>query len=1010
MLTISMMLTLFPFAAFAEEENAVTVTKSDNTTSGYADLASAVSAADDGSIITLNKPVTTNQQVDMDKNITLDLGGFTLESSAAQAIVVSQGKILSMKNGTLKSTGATFAVGLAKDAKFNMAKDTVIDATGAGVKGSFTDTDGNTTIVVNGKINSQDVGVFCKGPKNNVVVDGATINSKYFGVYQNGSYGGSSFTLKNSTIVDTFADGAGVYVSNNKTNSNDSNQGFQTLTIENCNITGATGVEAKYTNVSIDDKSTLTATGKAVSTTPNNNGSTTSGFALAITHNGKDTSLDSAAGTVEIKGGTFNGYVGVQKPSANQTTAAQVTISGGTFTNDVSEFIPEGSFQDENGVVNALNETTAAAKIGDVLYGTLDKAIEAANSAENGATVEVLRDASIKDAEFVINKNVVLKSAKAAKINVTPKADLKAFTMMPNGKLTLDGVQMTIKGTKNTEGKAIGWGIDVRNTNETQTKVGGNLTLKNGAVLNLKELNRATIASGAVDKVVNGNHGTINLEKGTAMNISDIRGNASNGAIWTVDGATLNVKNCGDHGLSAQAVNAKNGATISVDNAGLTGIRVRTLDVQSSEVTVTNSGSKLKDNAYYNHAVEIVNDGNLVIKDSNVTLQGNKTDKQTIFANDVKTDIQGSKIDAELVYAETDATKDQIHVEYIVKGEIYHALNATVGTNNKVEFAKPADPTLNGYTFKGWNYPSNVEVSGNKVYLAPEQGKKTYTFVAEFTKDPVYVDHAIVVPSTSNGDVTVSPKEAAYGDTVTVTVKPDKGYVLDVLVVTDENGKIVKLTKKSDTKYTFTMPNSKVNVVATFKAETVKPEQPADVPFVDVAKDAWYYPSVSYVYEHGMMTGMTDTIFAPNTTLSRAMIAQVLYNLEGKPAAIGGNFTDVNHGDWYADAVNWAAKEGIVAGMGDGTFAPNAPLTREQMASILHRYAKYNNYDIKANGSLSIFADAYKISPWAKDAMSWAVGHDVINGMGNSTIAPQGTATRAQVATVLMNFCENVAK
>lgn len=317
MLTISMMLTLFPFAAFAEEGNAVTVTKSDTTTAGYADLASAVSAADDGSIITLNKPVTTDQQVTMDKNITLDLGGFTLESSADQAIVVGQNKTLSMKNGTLKSTGATFAVGLSKDAKFNMAKDTVIDATGAGVKGSFTDTDGNTTIVVNGKINSQDVGVFCKGPKNKVVVDGATINSKYFGVYQNGSYGGSSFTLKNSTIVDTLDNGAGVYVSNNKTNANNQEQGYQTLTIENCNITGVTGVEAKYTNVTIDDKSTLTATGKAVSTTPNNNGSTTSGFALAITHNGKDTSKDSAAGKVEIKGGTFNGYVGVQKPSAD---------------------------------------------------------------------------------------------------------------------------------------------------------------------------------------------------------------------------------------------------------------------------------------------------------------------------------------------------------------------------------------------------------------------------------------------------------------------------------------------------------------------------------------------------------------------------------------------------------------------------------------------------------------------------------------------------------------------
>ena len=1009
MLTISMMLTLFPFAAFAEEGNAVTVTKSDTTTAEYADLASAVSAADDGSIITLNKPVTTDQQVTMDKNITLDLGGFTLESSADQAIVVGQNKTLSMKNGTLKSTGATFAVGLSKDAKFNMAKDTVIDATGAGVKGSFTDTDGNTTIVVNGKINSQDVGVFCKGPKNKVVVDGATINSKYFGVYQNGSYGGSSFTLKNSTIVDTLADGAGVYVSNNKTNSNDQNQGFQTLTIENCNITGATGVEVKYTNVTIDDKSTLTATGKAVSTTPNNNGSTTSGFALAITHNGKDTSKDSAAGKVEIKGGTFNGYVGVQKPSADQTTAAQVTISGGTFTNDVSEFIPEGSFQDENGVVNALNETTAAAKIGNVLYGTLDKAIEAANSAENGATVEVLRDASIKDAEFVINKNVVLKSAKAAKINVTPKADLKAFTMMPNGKLTLDGVQMTIKGTKNTEGKAIGWGIDVRNTNETQTKVGGNLTLKNGAVLNLKELNRATIASGAVDKDVNGNHGTINLEKGTAMNISDIRGNASNGAIWTVDGATLDVKNCGDHGLSAQAVNAKNGATVSVDNAGLTGIRARTFDVQSSDVSVTNSGSKLKDNANYNHAVEIVNDGKLVIKDSNVTLKDNKTENQTIFVNDAKTEIQGSKIDAELVYAETDATKNQIHVEYIVDGKVYFAITDEVGSNGKVEFTEPADPTLSGYTFRYWDYPSNVTVSGDKVYLTPVKDQNTYTFVAKFSKNsstPSVTEYSVTVKKTDNGSASVSPKRAEAGDKVTINVDPDKGYVVDAVVVTDKDGDKITVTKKSDTKYTFTMPKSRVDVKVTFKAE-----QPSDIPFVDVVKDAWYYPAVEYVYNNDLMNGTNGGLtFEPNVNLNRAMMAAVLYNMEGGPACDkSGLFSDVADGMWYTDAVNWAASNNIVSGMPDGTYAPNQVLTREQMASILYRYAEYKGIKTDARADLGKFTDGTTTSAWATDVVQWAVAEKLINGVGTE-LQPKGTASRAQVATVLMNYCENVAK
>ena len=689
-------------------------------------------------------------------------------------------------------------------------------------------------------------------------------------------------------------------------------------------------------------------------------------------------------------------------------------ISGGTFTNDVSEFIPEGSFQDENGVVNALNETTAAAKIGTVLYGTLDKAIEAANSAENGATVEVLRDASIKDAEFVINKNVVLKSAKAAKINVTPKADLKAFTMMPNGKLTLDGVQMTIKGTKDTEGKAIGWGIDVRNTNETQTKVGGNLTLKNGAVLNLKELNRATIASGAVDKDVNGNHGTINLEKGTAMNISDIRGNASNGAIWTVDGATLNVKNCGDHGLSAQAVNAKNGATVSVDNAGLTGIRVRTFDVQSSDVSVTNSGSKLTDNANYNHAVEIVNDGKLVIKDSNVTLQGNKTDKQTIFVNDAKTDIQGSKIDAELVYAETEATKDQIHVEYIVDGKVYFAITDEVGSNGKVEFTEPADPTLSGYTFRYWDYPSNVTVSGDKVYLTPVKDQNTYTFVAKFSKNsstPAVTEYSVTVKKTDNGSVSVSPNRAEAGDKVTINVDPDKGYVVDAVVVTDKDGDKITVTKKSDTKYTFTMPKSRVDVKVTFKAEQTEPEQPSDMPFVDVVKDAWYYPAVEYVYNNELMNGTNGGLtFEPNVNLNRAMMAAVLYNMEGGPACDkSGLFSDVADGMWYTEAINWAASNNIVSGMPDGTYAPNQALTREQMASVLYRYAEYKGIKTDARADLGKFTDGSTTSAWAQDVVQWAVAEKLMSGNGNE-LQPKGTASRAQVATVLMNYCENVAK
>lgn len=268
--------------------------------------------------------------------------------------------------------------------------------------------------------------------------------------------------------------------------------------------------------------------------------------------------------------------------------------------------------------------------------------------------------------------------------------------------------------------------------------------------------------------------------------------------------------------------------------------------------------------------------------------------------------------------------------------------------------------------------------------------------------------YGITVSTTENGTVKSSNSSAAKDATVTITVTPNEGYVLDTLTVTDKDNNTVALTKVSDTQYTFKMPASAVTVKATFKKD--EGTQPAALPFNDVSESEWFYEAVKYVYDKGMMNGVSDTSFAPYSNLTRGMIAQVLYNLEGKPAVSGSAYTDVAADQWYNDAVNWAAQKGIVTGYGDGTFGPMDNITREQMAAILYRYAQYKGYDVSAKGDLTAFTDGNTVSDWAKDAMSWAVGTALFNGKGDGILDPTTTATRAEVAKILMTYCENVAK
>ena len=183
------------------------------------------------------------------------------------------------------------------------------------------------------------------------------------------------------------------------------------------------------------------------------------------------------------------------------------------------------------------------------------------------------------------------------------------------------------------------------------------------------------------------------------------------------------------------------------------------------------------------------------------------------------------------------------------------------------------------------------------------------------------------------------------------------------------------------------------------------------LPFVDVASGSWYEDAVWYVYENGLMAGTSDTTFEPDTTTSRGMIVTVLYRLEGAPAVSGSSgFTDVADGQYYADAVAWASSNGIVGGYGNGLFGPNAPITREQMAVILYRYAQYKGYDVTASADLSGYDDVAQVSSYALEALQWANAEGLVNGTSDTTLTPGGSATRSQIAVILMRFCENIAE
>ena len=382
-----------------------------------------------------------------------------------------------------------------------------------------------------------------------------------------------------------------------------------------------------------------------------------------------------------------------------------------------------------------------------------------------------------------------------------------------------------------------------------------------------------------------------------------------------------------------------------------------------------------------NGTIQFPSDSDIVLSDSGTTVQLPEGEPGSITKDELILP-PGSKITS----ADSTATLEHGGVMTTDNKVIGSSSNGTLPTvNNDHSITIPA-----GGSYQGVEYPY-----GGIVY-------SDGTVVANAAPDPdpdpapAYRDddddgYSVSVPSASSikhGSVTVSPKSAKKGTTVTITVKPDKGCELDGLTVTDKNGNEVKVTRKSDTKYTFTMPSGKVTVEATF----VKVEETLEHSFTDVPDGYWAEDAIAWAYENGCMNGNTAVTFNPEGTVSRQQLWMILARLSGyNPAAM-------------AEAKSWAVDNGI----SDGTV-PGGAVSRQQLVTILYRYAVRMGYQTDRTADLTAYPDHASVAAYAKDAMSWSVANSIVGGTTQGTLNPSGTATRAQFAVILSRFCENIA-
>ena len=505
----------------------------------------------------------------------------------------------------------------------------------------------------------------------------------------------------------------------------------------------------------------------------------------------------------------------------------------------------------------------------------------------------------------------------------------------------------------------------------------------------------------------------------------------ANGALITIQGENANNVTIQNLTVDTQG-KVKHGVQFycvtdgQLEDATVNGGAYTSVIVNGAEVSLTNCTLNPAKNAYanieYGIGSGVTTQPEIIL--SNVT--GN-AEKPLVYADKTTADkfkAEGSENESYADIAEKINEKlTGADVTIIVTGD-----DGKVDEENSVVGTQLYTITLDA---NGGTVETSTLTTNNEGKLSdlpnPNHSNNKYTFQywtlngTEVTEDTVFTGDATIVAQWS-----YSGGGGGGGGSVTTkyTLTFDTNGGSAIAKVTKEKGTTVDLEQYVPTRegYTFAgwysdealtqkVTSVKLNGNTTVYAKWTENAVTPTLPFTDVKSGDWFYEAVQYVYDKGMMTGVEADRFAPAATTTRGMIVTILYRLENEPAVSGGSaFTDVESGAWYADAVAWAAANDIVNGTSATTFAPNSPITREQMAAILYRYAAYKGYDVSQKADLSGYTDAASISGYAKDALAWANAQKLITGVTDTTLNPQGSATRAQVATILMRLCETVVK
>ncbi len=946
--------------------------------------------------------------------------------------------VLNITDGTItagQAIGTNASSGRYAGYTINMSGGTVDGGTGTGM---YLPAIGKTNIS-GGKVTAAQAIRICAGELN---VTGGTITCTAVSDNSDLIAGGSGGTLgaivvgkaSNGYVGDIVVNVSGSAVVQNTADKTGSNDVYPTIVVSDKNMALASDQYIKDPATGNDTKETFKYSETSTSVTVN---ATIKGDIVKISNlTQSSTTQDGGKTSLDITGGTVTGDV------INQTTEGDLDISGSTITGNVTnkskgEVVISNNSKidgtvsntgtgdgDEKGSMAILDSTvdTVAenqeivlvnttvgnstepitntgdnvAMIGAKTYETLEEAIDAA---QNGDTITLLKSFTV---------NTEQNSAGSGAYNISGR------------KLTIDGNNCTI-----TAGAGF-------SKNEAGTR-------GEYHIFNITDGANVTIRDLTID-------GKSTMEESVPR--SGINVYANDGA--TSPTATLinvEIKNCSTYGVTVadatvEATDLKtsgnNWGGVNVDPRTNDGKASFTLNGENSRLEDTSNGIKI-DNTYSGSNSEaanvIVNDGYV----SSITEDSGNDDSSTAIT------VNGGSFGESVAEYVTDSLKAELNhsgtytyystVEEALEnakpgdqitalgqtggepaepvtvfsvafksdlGTVPQSYNVTGGTSIKL-------PTLpnQGYNhFQGWK--SSVE---GKTYDAAEEvsitANTTFTAVWNYIP-PANPNYKITIGDMENGTVTANPTAAKAGATVTLTPVPDEGYALSTLTVTDRFGDAVRVTEQADGTYTFPMPNGQVTVTATF----VQVEEPAPTePFVDVNEGDWFYDAVVYAYQNELMDGVGGNRFAPNSETTRAQLVTILYRLEGQPAVSGDlPFTDVEAGIWYTDAILWAAQNNIVNGVSDTEFAPGDDLTRQQLVTILYRYAETKGYDVSASADLAGYPDAGQVQTYAQPAMAWAVAENIIRGMEDGTLKPAGNASRAQIATILMRFCEDVAQ